>query len=150
MLRVHHHPQHTVTDHTGVPRLPRSWPYPLRRRPSFVVGALLLLSALALLVHALLPQQPRSVLLAPLLRYQQLYPSSCEVDAVHIALAMAGITVSEQALIHELPVDRRRPVYGRLGLIVRWGDPNRAFVGDMTHRIVWPIVGYGVYVPPNT
>ena len=32
--------------------------------------------------------------------------------------------------------------------MVAWGDPYRAFVGDITRGDQWPLAGYGVYAPP--
>ena len=81
-------------------------------------------------------------------KYQQAYISSCEAAATHIALQMMGVRVPEKTLIAELPADRRPPVYGSLGAVVRWGDPYRGFVGDITRGDSWPMVGYGVYAPP--
>jgi uncharacterized protein YvpB len=88
------------------------------------------------------------VLLARPPRYQQIYVSSCEAAATHVALLMYGVKISERQLISELPMDRRPPVYGDQGTVVRWGDPYRAFVGDIRSGDNWPLEGYGVYAPP--
>jgi len=90
----------------------------------------------------------RGVILVSPPRYQQTYISSCEAAATHIALQMAGVDVPEQRLIAELPADPRPPVYNYRGVVVRWGDPYRSFVGDITRGDTWPLVGYGVYTPP--
>ena len=94
------------------------------------------------------PQLRHVVLLARPPRYQQIYVSSCETAATHIALLMYGVKISERQLISELPMDRRPPKYGDRGTVVRWGDPYQAFVGDIRSGDTWPLEGYGVYVPP--
>jgi uncharacterized protein YvpB len=82
------------------------------------------------------------------LRYEQVDTASCEAAALHIALAMLGRRVAERRLIAALPMDRRPPRLGPDGAVVAWGDPYRAFVGDITRGDQWPLVGYGVYAPP--
>lgn len=91
---------------------------------------------------------PATVRLRAPLRYEQMDSASCEAAAVHIALHMRGVDVSERHLIAALPVDRRPPGVGPDGAVVAWGDPYRAFVGDITRGDHWPLVGYGVYAPP--
>ena len=91
---------------------------------------------------------PPAVMLPRPPRYQQIFISSCEAAATHIALQMSGISVAERQLVSELPMDTRRPVYGAGGIVVRWGDPYQSFVGDITRGDSWPVVGYGVYTPP--
>lgn len=113
-----------------------------------------ILSILAVLSGVALPAPrasaaPRLVVMLPRpVRYEQLYISSCEAAATHIAMQMAGVPVPEQQLIAELPMDRRPPIYGSGGTVVRWGDPYQSFVGDITRGDSWPMVGYGVYAPP--
>lgn len=99
-------------------------------------------------VAARLRGATRAVMLSSPPRYQQMYISSCEAAATHMALQMSGVLVPEAQLIAELPADRRAPVYDGQGFVVRWGDPYRAFVGDITRGDSWPLVGYGVYAPP--
>lgn len=89
-----------------------------------------------------------TVMLAHPIKYQQIDISSCEAAAAHIAMQMSGVSVPEQQLIDELPMDRRSPIYDRSGAVIRWGDPYQDFVGDITRGDSWPLVGYGVYAPP--
>jgi len=91
---------------------------------------------------------PTTVRLRGPLRYEQMDSASCEAAAVHIALYMRGVDVPERHLIAALPVDRSLPSVGPDGAVVAWGDPYRAFVGDITRGDQWPLVGYGVYAPP--
>ncbi len=81
-------------------------------------------------------------------RYQQEYTASCEAASMHIGLAMIGQQISEQQLLDELPVDRRAPHYGRDGVVIRWGNPYMAFVGNVARGDMWPLQGYGVYAQP--
>lgn len=66
---------------------------------------------------------------------------------------MLGEPVTEADLIVRLPVDERLPEL-RNGSVVRWGDPNRGFVGELDGDLPWnPGVGapgysYGVYAGP--
>lgn len=113
--------------------------------------------ALAGLVTALLPLKAYGaaayVGLPDPTPYAQLWSSSCELAAATLALRMLGQPVSEADLIVRLPMDERLPEM-RNGAIVRWGDPNKGFVGSLDGDLPWnPGVGapgysYGVYAGP--
>jgi uncharacterized protein YvpB len=86
--------------------------------------------------------------------YGQLWNSSCEIAAATVALRMIGQTnVTEADLIVRLPMDERLPQV-RGGSVLRWGDPNQGFVGELDGDLPWnPDVGppgysYGVYAGP--
>src|SRR5690242_5394379 len=74
--------------------------------------------------------------------YGQLWTSSCEIAAATVALRMIGnSTVTEADLIVRLPMDERLPQV-RGGSVLRWGDPNQGFVGELDGDLPWnPDVG---------
>lgn len=73
--------------------------------------------------------------------------ATCEVAALQMALAGAGITTNEGALLALTGVDGRAPVTDARGGIARWGNPNTSFVGDPNGNPV-DHTGYGVYAAP--
>ncbi len=85
--------------------------------------------------------------------YGQLWNSSCEIAAATVALGMIGVQVSEADLIVRLPMDERLPDV-RGSAVLRWGDPNQAFVGSLDGDLPWnpgvaaPGYSYGVYAGP--
>ncbi len=72
--------------------------------------------------------------------YLQQHALSCEVSALRMALAMFGVTVSEDELLASVGVDNT-PHQGNT-----WGDPYQAFVGNVNGRQMRD--GYGVYWGP--
>ncbi len=72
--------------------------------------------------------------------FQQEHSLSCEIACLKMALNYQGAHVSEQDLIKVLPFD----VTPKKGEI--WGDPNKAFVGDIDGEM--GVNGYGVYWEP--
>src|SRR5439155_13410891 len=78
---------------------------------------------------------------------QQAYPLDCEAAALQAALAAKGIRVTQQQIFEKLPLDSRSPSIGADGLPSRWGNPYRAFVGDVQGQ-EGNFSGYGVYYPP--
>ena len=73
--------------------------------------------------------------------------ATCEVAALRMALSSLGIASDEGSLLTLTGVDRRPPAVDDAGGIVRWGDPDQAFVGDPGGNPD-DHTGYGVYAAP--
>jgi uncharacterized protein YvpB len=71
----------------------------------------------------------------------------CESAALQVALAVQNIDVPQDRIYSSLPQDSRRPQLGSNGEPARWGDPYKAFVGDV-NGYEPDFTGYGVYYPP--
>lgn len=72
--------------------------------------------------------------------HRQDHKLSCEVATLVMALRFRGINIEEQPLIDAIGFD---PTPKKNGV---WGDPNKAFVGDINGD--QPGTGYGVYWGP--
>lgn len=75
------------------------------------------------------------------------HPLSCEAAALKMALSNQGIHTDEEALLALIGRDPRPGVVGSDGRLVRWGNPNVAFVGDPDGKLT-NYTGYGVYAGP--
>jgi uncharacterized protein YvpB len=73
-------------------------------------------------------------------------PLDCEAASLQIALAVAGYSVSQDAIFNSLPQDARPAIVSN-GAALRWGDPNAAFVGNV-YGAEANFTGYGVYQAP--
>lgn len=71
----------------------------------------------------------------------------CESAALQVALAVQNIDVPQDRIYSGLPQDPRVPQLGSNGEPARWGDPFKAFVGDV-NGYEPDFTGYGVYYPP--
>jgi uncharacterized protein YvpB len=71
----------------------------------------------------------------------------CESAALEVALALQKIQVPQDRIYASLPQDARSPELGTNGYPIRWGDPFKAFVGDV-NGYEPDFTGYGVYYPP--
>ena len=78
--------------------------------------------------------------------YHQTHGLSCEAAALQMALAAVNISVSQDTILNESPIDLRGAYYDASGAF-HWGDPYAAFVGnpDGSER---GLTGYGEYYPP--
>jgi uncharacterized protein YvpB len=94
---------------------------------------------------ASLPSPTAGLLDIPLHHQQQ--AATCEVAALEMALAGRGIATDERSLLALTGIDGRAPVVDAAGGIVRWGNPNAAFVGDPNGSPP-AHTGYGVYAAP--
>jgi uncharacterized protein YvpB len=74
-------------------------------------------------------------------------PVTCEVASLKMALRFRGISTDERSLLALTGVDDRRADLGADGAVVRWGNPNRAFVGDPAGHMS-DLTGYGTYAAP--
>jgi uncharacterized protein YvpB len=82
--------------------------------------------------------RPQKVL-AVAMDYQD-QPLSCEAAALKMALAGVGVKVTEKMIMNRVGYDPT-PHKGKI-----WGDPNKAFVGNIAGRQI--TTGYGVYWGP--
>lgn len=73
--------------------------------------------------------------------------ATCEVAALEMALAGRGIATDESTLLGYTGIDGRPPVVDAGGAILRWGDPDVAFVGSPDGNPP-DHTGYGVYAAP--
>jgi uncharacterized protein YvpB len=62
--------------------------------------------------------------------YRQTHNLSCEETAVSMALTHQGMYVSQDQILGALGVDNTPPVVQN-GVLVSWGNPDRAFVGNV-------------------
>lgn len=91
---------------------------------------------------------PPVLVQAPVIRQLPELPNGCEVTSLAMLLAAVGTPVDKLTLAREQPIDPTQPVFGTPGVfrtIERWGDPNKAFVGNPRGSY-----GYGIYHGPLT
>ena len=73
-------------------------------------------------------------------------PNGCEVTSLSMLLTAGGTPVDKDVLAREQPTSLTPPVFsgpaGDFYSISRWGNPNRAFVGNVDGY------GYGIYHAP--
>ncbi len=77
----------------------------------------------------------------------QSHALDCEAAALTAALGARGVTVSQDWVLGRIGDDARQPVRSGNGTIIRWGDPNVTFVGDVDGSEPND-TGYGVYQAP--
>lgn len=75
------------------------------------------------------PPAPTTYTIPNVPQYYQL-PLSCEETAVSMALVHQGLHVSTKQILARLGVDNT-PIVISGGRIVSWGDPDKAFVGNV-------------------
>jgi uncharacterized protein YvpB len=99
-------------------------------------------------VHSTQPPVPRPThrVLAVKQHYQD-HNLSCEAAALKMALSYEGITIDEVTLMSYMSVDLRPARFDARGRLVSWGDPARAYVGNVDGHIE-RYTGYGVYQAP--
>jgi uncharacterized protein YvpB len=68
----------------------------------------------------------------------------CEVTSLAMVLNYAGVKASKMDLYRSIKKDPDPLLRSRRGDILRWGNPNHGFVGDMTGNRP----GYAVFVQP--
>jgi len=72
--------------------------------------------------------------------------NGCEVTSLSMLLSAVGRPADKMVLTKQQPTNPEQPVFAREGdfsSITAWGNPNRAFVGD-----VYNSYGYGIYHGP--
>ncbi|MGH7747113.1 MAG: hypothetical protein ACREQ5_20510, partial [Candidatus Dormibacteria bacterium] len=105
--------------------------------PSHPAQPVSLAAAIAYRTHA-----DRFTMWAPAV--QQSHALDCEAAALVAALAARGVSVSQDWVLGQIGADARQPVRDASGHILRWGDPNTTFVGDVDGSEPRD-TGYGVY-----
>lgn len=86
------------------------------------------------------------VVLAVKLDYQD-HNLSCEAAALKMALAYEGIVVDENTLMRSMSIDLRPASFDARGRLAAWGDPAKAYIGNVDGHIE-RYTGYGVYNGP--
>ena len=89
---------------------------------------------------------PTHRVLAVRIDYQD-HNLSCEAAALKMALAYEGIRADEMTLMRYMSIDLRPARFDARGRLVSWGDPGRAYVGNVDGHIQ-RYTGYGVYEAP--
>jgi uncharacterized protein YvpB len=74
-------------------------------------------------------------------------PVTCELASLKMALRFRGISTDETSLLALTGVDARPAETAADGTVLRWGNPNRSFVGDPAGRMS-DFAGYGTYAGP--
>lgn len=75
------------------------------------------------------------------------HPLSCEAAALKMALSKEGIRSTESDLLALMGRDSRAAVVDANGRLIRWGNPNTAYVGDPDGELT-DYTGYGAYAAP--
>lgn len=75
------------------------------------------------------------------------HPLSCEAAALKMALSKEGIRTTEDDLLVLMGRDNRPAVVDSNGRLLRWGNPNVAYVGDPDGKLT-TYTGYGAYAGP--
>jgi len=92
------------------------------------------------------PVRPTARVLKVAWHHQQ-HNLSCEAAALRMALSFEGVNVDELTLMRFMGYDLRPARFDARGRLVRWGDPNSAYVGNPDGHIQ-RYTGYGVYFAP--
>ncbi|PLT28044.1 C39 family peptidase [Peribacillus deserti] len=79
----------------------------------------------------------------PLIRQNPELKYGCEVTSLAMVLGYAGVTADKLTLSKEIKFDHD-PLVKQDGNIIKWGNPQHGFVGDMTGKEQ----GYAVYDKP--
>jgi len=91
-----------------------------------------------------LPQKvTKKILDVPMVNQNPELKYGCEVTSLAMVLQYAGIKIDKMTLANQLQKDNDKLVR-RSGDIIKWGDPNIGFVGDMTGNGA----GYAVFDKP--
>lgn len=90
-------------------------------------------------------QEKKRILLdVPLIKQNPELKYGCEVTSLTMLLQYAGVKVNKIQLADRLPKDKERIEKSKTGDIIRWGDPDEGFVGDITGKQA----GYAVFDKP--
>ena len=91
-----------------------------------------------------LQREPEADILLPIVFDRQDHALSCEAADLKMILTYRGIIVSEDQLLADIGIDPTPKQIKDEQVI--WGDPNKAFVGNVDGRMMQ--TGYGVYWEP--
>lgn len=83
----------------------------------------------------------KKILNVPLIKQNPELKFGCEVTSLAMLLQYAGVKVDKLTLANKLEKDPDPMIKSKKGDIVRWGNPEDGFVGDMTGRHA----GYAVF-----
>lgn len=86
----------------------------------------------------------RKILNVPHIKQNPELKYGCEVTSLTMVLQYAGVKVDKMQLAKELPKENNKIIKDKSGNIVKWGDPDKGFVGDITGRKT----GYAVFDKP--
>jgi len=82
--------------------------------------------------------------------YKQTMNLDCETAALQMGLAALGHSYTQTQLFALQPQDKRAPIMGPIvnghKTVKQWGNPYKAFVGDVNGADLVP-TGYGIYYP---
>lgn len=84
------------------------------------------------------------ILDVPIIKQNPELKYGCEVTSLAMVLTHAGIKTDKLKLADELPKDGDPVKKNESGDIIRWGNPDHGFVGDITGQSA----GYAVYAGP--
>ncbi|WP_084362148.1 C39 family peptidase [Robertmurraya korlensis] len=87
--------------------------------------------------------QNNAMLDVPLIKQNPELRYGCEVTSLAMMLQFAGVQTNKMDLYNKIKKDND-PIVKQNGDIIRWGDPDEGFVGDMTGRSA----GYAVFDGP--
>ncbi|WP_114746885.1 C39 family peptidase [Falsibacillus pallidus] len=86
----------------------------------------------------------KKILDVPIIAQNPELKYGCEVTSLAMLLQDAGVKAGKMELAQKVAKDPDPVVKSRNGDIIKWGDPSKGFVGDMTGRHM----GYAVYDQP--
>jgi uncharacterized protein YvpB len=86
----------------------------------------------------------KKILDVPLIKQNPELKYGCEVTSLTMVLKYAGVKVDKMNLANELDKDMDPVVKDKNGNILKWGNPDHGFVGDMTGKHL----GYAVFDKP--
>lgn len=81
---------------------------------------------------------------APMISQKPELGSGCEVTSLTMLLQYAEVKVDKMTLAKEIKKDETPVVFDKEGNIIKWGNPNKGFVGDITGKDP----GFAVYPKP--
>ncbi|WP_051348409.1 C39 family peptidase [Peribacillus kribbensis] len=81
----------------------------------------------------------------PLVKQNPELKYGCEITSLAMVLQYAGIHVDKMTLSRQIKIENDPLITSKSGNILRWGDPEKGFVGDMTGVSKR---GYAVYDKP--
>lgn len=87
--------------------------------------------------------QSNALLDVPLIKQNPELRYGCEVTSLAMMLQFAGVNTNKMDLFNKIKKDND-PLVKQNGDIIRWGDPDAGFVGDMTGKRA----GYAVFDGP--
>ncbi|WP_041580348.1 C39 family peptidase [Bacillus sp. 1NLA3E] len=89
-------------------------------------------------------QAKKFLLDVPLIKQNPELKYGCEVTSLTMMLQFAGVNTNKMELFSKIKKDPDAIQRSRSGDIIRWGNPNDGFVGDMTGKTA----GYAVFDQP--